>query len=347
MATHQKTSWFDKSLVFIAWTLIIAGIIAGVRYYLFKKRNITTNNAQVDQYITPVASKVSGFIAEVHFEDHQFVNKGDTLVILDNMEFENQLSVIEAEVEEEEDNISAHVKSAQTTQSTIEIQKAKIEAAEIQVWKTEQDYHRFKNLLQENAATQQQFEQMKAAYDAAKVQLQTARKELKTAQLSTLEQKAKIAPNQSNRKQKNALRNNAKLYLSYHIVTAPYDGWVSRKNIQVGQLVKAGQTLVNIVSKEKWITANFKETQIAPLKIGGKVSIVADAYPNIEFFGSITSFSPATGSRFSLLPLDNSTGNFVKIEQRIPVKIAIDDNQNLELLKAGMNVIVHAQNENN
>jgi membrane fusion protein (multidrug efflux system) len=343
MNIKQNSSWFNKGLVVFAWLIILGGIGMGVKYYYFTEQYETTNNAQVDQYITPVASKVSGFIREVRFEENQYVRKGDTLVILDNKEFVNQLAVAQSDLQAVEDHIVVNQQSVQTTESAIAIQKARIDAAKIQVWKTEQDYNRFKNLLAENAATLQQFEQMKAAYDAAQAQLRTIEEEQKAARLTTREQVAKIAPTRSSKKQKEAIRENASIYLSYNIVTAPYDGWVGRKNIQAGQLVKEGQTLVNVVSEEKWITANFKETQIAPLEVGGKVIVRADAYPNIEFKGTITSFSPASGSRFSMLPMDNSTGNFVKIEQRIPMRISFDPGQELKLLRAGMNVIVNAE----
>lgn len=346
-SVKQNSNIFNKALVIFAWIIILAGITVGVKYYFFTEEYVTTNNAQVDQYITPVASKVSGFIKEVRFEENQFVHQGDTLVILDNKEFVNRLAAAQSEVKTVEENMMVTQQSAQTTQSAIAIQKARIEEAKVQVWKTEQDYKRFKNLLAENAATVQQFEQMKAAYDAAQAQLQTLVEEQKAARLSTREATARIAPARSSKSGKEAMRENASLYLSYNVVTAPYDGWVGRKNIQAGQLVKEGQTLVDVVSEEKWITANFKETQIAPLEVGSEVTITADAYPNMEFKGVISSFSPASGSRFSLLPMDNSTGNFVKIEQRIPIKIIFSKGQELKKLRAGMNVIVHAQKHQN
>lgn len=143
---------------------------------------------------------------------------------------------------------------------------------------------------------------------------------------------------------KQALADNAALFFSYTVIVAPYDGWVGRKTIQEGQLIKEGQTVVSIVSKEKWITANFKETQLQYLKVGQKVSVEVDAVDGSDFEGIVTSISPASGARFSMLPPDNATGNFVKIEQRIPVKIKLEEkNAKVDFLRAGMNVKVIAE----
>ncbi|MNQ39589.1 putative multidrug resistance protein EmrK [compost metagenome] len=149
---------------------------------------------------------------------------------------------------------------------------------------------------------------------------------------------------QTNIASKQAVADNAALFLSYTIITAPYDGWVGKRTLQPGQLVKEGQSLLSIVSKEKWITANFKETQLQYLTVGQEIKIEADAINNKEFTGIITSLSPASGARFSLLPPDNATGNFVKIEQRIPVRIQLKDNdKQTDFLRAGMNITVIAE----
>ncbi|WP_238555198.1 HlyD family secretion protein [Chryseobacterium sp. P1-3] len=157
------------------------------------------------------------------------------------------------------------------------------------------------------------------------------------------EQQTKVAPAKSQIQQSAASLNNAKLFLSYTVITAPYDGWVGKKTIQEGQLIKEGQALVQIVSKEKWIIANYKETQLGQIDPKQEVTITADAYPDIEFKGKIVSVSPASGSQFSLVKPDNATGNFVKIEQRFPVKIILDNNKENEKLLSGMNVLVSAK----
>ncbi len=347
MSRKSTPSRFNTALVVFAWVMIAAGIGIAVKYYFFASKYATTNNAQVDQYVTPIASRVSGYIKEIRFEENQFVHKGDTLVVLDGQEYSNKLQMAESDLQVLKSQIAVSQKSVRTAQNKIDVQKARLEAAQAKVWLSEENYKRFRNLLNEDAATNQQFEAAKATYEVALAEYKAIRNEQKAADLSTQEESSKIRPIESNIDQKKASLQNASLYISYTVITAPYDGWIGRKSIQAGQLVKEGETLLNIVSKEKWITANFRETQIADLHIGGEVIITADAYPDVEFTGVIESFSPASGAKFSLLPQDNSTGNFVKIEQRIPMRIIFRKGQDLSMLRAGMNVVVNASKGDN
>lgn len=343
MNTEKKHQAFNKGLVILAWIIIAGGIIFLVNYYIFSNQYNSTNNAQVDQYITPISSRVPGFITQVNFKENQFVHQGDTLIIIDNREYTNKVNMAQADLSSTTDGLKVNQTEVNAQQSQIAIQQSRLAAAKVQVWKTEKDYLRYKNLVAQEAATAQQFEQVKAAYEIAQAQLQTILVETNSALLKSKATQTQAKPVQSAINGKAAQLNNASLYLSYTVITAPYDGWVGKKNIQIGQLVKEGQTLVHVVSEEKWITANFRETQIEALQIGTPVLIKADAYPNLAFKGKISSFSPATGAKFSILPQDNSTGNFVKIEQRIPVRIEFLPGQKSDHLRAGMNVVVSAQ----
>ncbi|MDN5423747.1 MAG: HlyD family secretion protein, partial [Chryseobacterium sp.] len=230
-----------------------------------------------------------------------------------------------------------------TKESDSKIIDAKIASAKIDIWRTEQDFKRYKNLVSEDAATEQQFENVKASYEQAKANLLALEQQKNAVKAGASEQQTKVAPVKSQIQQSSASLNNAKLFLSYTVITAPYDGWVGKKTIQEGQLIKEGQALVQMVSKEKWIIANYKETQLGQIDPKQEVTITADAYPDIEFKGKVVSVSPASGSQFSLVKPDNATGNFVKIEQRFPVKIILDNNQNNEKLLSGMNVLVSAK----
>ncbi len=343
MTKKSTPSRFNTALVVFAWILILAGVGIAIKYYLFASKYTTTNNAQVDQYVTPVASRVSGYIQEIRFAENQFVHKGDTLVILDSREYTNKLQMAESDLHVMQNQIAVSEKSVSNARNRINVQKARLEAAKAKVWQSEANYKRFKNLLNEDAATNQQYEAAKATYEVAVAEYKAIQDEQKSAALSTQEESTKIKPIESNIEQRQASLRNASLYISYTVITAPYDGWVGRKTIQTGQLVKEGETLLNIVSKEKWVTANFRETQIADLHAGSEVLITADAYPDVEFTGVIESFSPASGAKFSLLPQDNSTGNFVKIEQRIPMRIRFNNGQDISMLRAGMNVVVNAR----
>lgn len=339
----RKEKRINKTITLLAWILIITGITGMLSFYLFSRKNVTTNDAQIEQYITPVSSKVSGFIKIIKFNENQFVHKGDTLIVIDNREFVNQVKIAEANLNANSENINTIESGVNTKASDNKIIDAKITSARIDIWRTEQDFKRYKNLVSEDAATEQQFENAKASYEQAKANLLALEQQKNTVRASVNEQGTKVAPAKSQIQQSSASLNNAKLFLSYTIVTAPYDGWVGKKTIQEGQLIKEGQALVQIVSKEKWIIANYKETQLGQIDQNKEVTITADAYPDIKFKGKIVSVSPASGSQFSLIKPDNATGNFVKIEQRFPVKIILNSHQNNEKLLSGMNVLVSAK----
>ncbi|OCA71982.1 secretion protein HlyD [Chryseobacterium artocarpi] len=339
----QKEKRINKTITLLAWILIISGVTGMVSFYLFSRKNVTTNDAQIEQYITPVSSKVSGFIKAIKFNENQFVRKGDTLIIIDNREFVNQVHMAEANLHANTENITTIQSSVNTKESDTKIIDAKIASAKIDIWRTEQDYKRYKNLLNEDAATEQDFENVKASYEQSKANLLALEQQKNAVKAGASEQQTKVAPAKSQIQQSSANLNNAKLFLSYTVITAPYDGWVGKKTIQEGQLIKEGQALVQIVSKEKWIIANYKETQLGQIDSKQEVIITADAYPDIEFKGKILSVSPASGSQFSLVKPDNATGNFVKIEQRFPVKIILDQNKENEKLLSGMNVLVSAK----
>lgn len=339
----KKEERINKTITLLAWILIISGITGMVSFYLFSRRNVTTNDAQIEQYITPVSSKVSGFIKVIRFNENQFVHKGDTLIVIDNREFVNQVKMAEAGLHANSENIATIQSGVNTKESDTKIIDAKIASSKIDIWRTEQDYKRYKNLVAEDAATEQQFENVKASYEQAKANLLALEQQKNAVKAGASEQQTKVAPAKSQIQQSSASLNNAQLFLSYTVVTAPYDGWVGKKTIQEGQLIKEGQALLQIVSKEKWIIANYKETQIGQIDQKQEVIITADAFPDMEFKGKIVSVSPASGSQFSLIKPDNATGNFVKIEQRFPVKIILDNNQNNEKLLSGMNVLVSAK----
>ncbi len=339
----KKESRINKTITLLAWILIISGVAGMLSFYLFSRKNVTTNDAQIEQYITPVSSKVSGFIKTIKFTENQFVHKGDTLIIIDNREYVNQVNMAEANLKATSESINTIQSGVTTKQSDTKIIDAKIASAKVDIWRTEQDYKRYKNLVNEDAATEQQFENAKASYEQSKANLMALEQQKNAVKASVNEQSTRVAPVKSQIQQNASSVNNEKLFLSYTVITAPYDGWVGKKTIQEGQLIKEGQALVQIVSQEKWIIANFKETQLGDIDQQQEVTLTADAYPDIEFKGKINSVSPAAGSQFSLIKPDNATGNFVKIEQRFPVKILLDNNKNNDKLLSGMNIMVSAK----
>ena len=333
----------NKILTAIAWIFILIGFGAVAWFYFFTSTHVNTNDAQVRQYITPVSSRVSGYITAINFEENLYVNKGDTLIVIDNREFKNDIIIAQADLESTDQSVDTYVKAVESEASEAAVIDAEIEAAKIEVWRAEKDYNRFKNLVEEDAATVQQFEKIEAKYKEAKAALMALQNRKTVVSKKTTKEETKIAPVKTQISQKQAQLNNAKLNYSYSYIVAPCDGWVGVKNIQVGQLIKADQGLVQIVSKEKWIVANFKETQMGEIDPSQPILIKADAYPNIEFWGRLESLSPASGSEFSLVKPDNATGNFIKIEQRFPIKIILEKSNDIDKLLSGMNVIVSAE----
>lgn len=343
----QKTSvehgTFHTVVTILASLIAIGGVALGVWFFIFYSTHEETNDAQIEQYVTPVMTRVTGHVKEVLYKENQFVHEGDTLIIIDNREYKAHLGMATAERENARHNVNVARKNVATTHSHIAVEESQLEAARTLVWKTEQEYKRYDALLKEEAATEQQVETVKANYESARARFEEIQHAMQATEANISEATSKIPTAQSVIHLKQAAIDNAALYLSFTVITAPYDGWVGKRTIQPGQLVKEGQTLVSVVSKEKWITANFKETQVGEMSIGQKVTFKADAAEGKIFNGIIESFSPASGARFSLLPPDNATGNFVKIEQRIPVRVKlIDPEQETEFLRAGMNVIVVA-----
>ncbi|MCI7045933.1 MAG: HlyD family secretion protein, partial [Prevotella sp.] len=306
----------------------------------------TSNDAQIEQYISPVNLRATGYIAKVCFKEHQYVKKGDTLLVLDDREY--RIRVMEAEAALKDAMAGANVIDAtlQTTETSASVYDASIDEIEVRLKKLEKDCQRYRNLVAKNAATPIQLEQLEVEYAATKKKLEAVRKQKSAAlsgvnEVSTRKQNTAAAIERAQ-----AALEMAKLNLSYCVVTAPCDGKLGRRSIEEGQSVSAGTTITYIVpDKEKWVIANYKETQIENLHVGQKVRITVDAISGKEFIGKVTAISAATGSKYSLVPTDNSAGNFVKIQQRVPVRIDFTDlsKEDNERLAAGMMVIVKAE----
>jgi len=301
-----------------------------------------TDNAQVKQLIVPVNSRVQGFVSKVYFDEYQPVHKGDTLAIIEDTEFRFRLAQAEADYQNALSGKSVMASTINTTQNNISVSDASIQEARIRLDNAEREYNRYKNLLAQDAVTKQQYDQMKTNYDASLSRYEFLVRQKKSTTLVKHEQTQRLDQTVSGIKLAEAALELAKLNLSYTVIIAPCDGTTGRKNIQEGQLIQPGQTLVDLVDKnDKWIIANYKETQTATMKEGQEVEIEVDAIPDVVFKGVVKSISRATGASFSLLPQDNSAGNFVKVEQRIPVRIELtkeNAEEAMNRLRSGMNV---------
>jgi membrane fusion protein (multidrug efflux system) len=347
----------SKVFLIILIVMIIGGGWFGITKYLYAQKHEETDDAQIEADILPVIPRVSGYVKEVRVNDNQLVKAGDTLLILDDrdlnlkvQEAEAALATAQANVSSSRANTAAARSSISSSRAGVLTVDAQIESAKVNLTRATQDYQRYANLITDHSITQQQFEQAQAAKDLAEKQLLILQQQKKQASsqtgVVTSQSNAtaeSIAVAESMVKQREVAVLNAKLNLSYSIITAPESGRVSKVNIQEGQLLQAGQSTFNIVhTSDIWVVANYKETQLSKMAIGQKVSVYADAFPKHDFQATLTSFSPATGAKFSLLPPDNASGNFVKVVQRLPVKIEFNNPQDslLKRLRPGMNVNV-------
>ncbi|MGN6194679.1 MAG: HlyD family secretion protein [Ginsengibacter sp.] len=347
----------SKVFLIVLILMVIVGGWFGISKYTHAQHHEETDDAQIEADIIPVIPRVSGYVKDVMVKDNQKVQKGDTLFTIDDRDYKIALMQAEAALETAKSNVAASRANTAAARSGIATSKqgvatidAQIEAAQINLTRATQDFNRYQNLIQDHSITQQQFEQAQAAKELAEKQLDILNQQKKQASTQTGVVSSQsnataetIAVAESVVKQREVEVEEAKLKLSYTIITAPESGRISRVNLQEGQLLQAGQSTFNIVHSENiWVVANFKETQYRKMAVGQKVVVHADAFPDHDFEAVVSSFSPATGAKFSLLPPDNASGNFVKVVQRLPVKIEFTNTSDslLQRLRPGMNVDV-------
>ena len=333
----KVTGWLAGGMVL---ALAIWGAYTLWEYYTYEY----TNDAQVQEYVNPVISRAGGFIVAVKFEENEYVHKGDTLLLIDNREYVYQQDQTEAAIQKCNAQLAVLNSNIHTLEKTAEVQQSNVAAQKAKLWKQELDYKRYQELYKEESATKQKVEDIQAGLEIFQSDYESAQDSYSAALLRIEDVKSELSVVMAEKNRLEALLDRHKLDVSYTVITASYNGRMGRRTVEVGQMIDAGQTLAFIVNDEtdKWVVANYKETQIAGMKIGDTVRIEADAFPDQEFKGTIISLSPATGSSFSLLPPDNSTGNYVKIVQRVPVRIRVDGSRStIDKLKSGMNVNVY------
>lgn len=301
-----------------------------------------TENAHIEQHIVPVDARIQGFVKEVRFGEYEHVEKGDTLLIIEDAEFRFLLAQAEANYANATTDKSAMHNVISTTRTNIAVTEATIEEARIRLENAERNYLRYKSLLADDAVTRQQYDNMATEWEAAKARYEVLVKQRESVEAVSREQNTRLGQNDAGIAVAEAALDLARLNLSYTVVLAPCSGTTGRKDIHVGQLIHPGQRIVDIVDEsEKWVVANYKETQIENIRPGAEVEIEVDAVPNVVFKGVVRSLSQATGGSMSMLPQDNSSGNFIKIEQRIPVLIDFtDDNDPEALARAGVGMNV-------
>jgi membrane fusion protein (multidrug efflux system) len=355
MEEKKKT---NKKFIFIFGALILIGGTYGIYKYMHSLAHEETDDAQIEKNMNPIIPRVSGYVTKVYVKDNDFVKKGDTLFTIDNRDYVVKVEDAKAALVASEGNLEVSKADVGSAQANVSVSEANvlsaggnIETAKIRLNRANNDFERYSNLYKNHSITKQQFEQAEAAKLEAESQVKILQQQQRASsyQKSVTEARTNVSNKQThvaeaNIKSAKAKLDAAQLNLDYTVVTAAIDGQVSKISVQPGQFVQPGQSLFYIINNQDvWVVANFKETQLDKMIVGQKATVHVDAYPDTDFEGTITSFSPATGSRFSLLPPDNATGNFVKTIQRLPVKISLNDKNDAEkmkLLRPGMNVDV-------
>ena len=337
----------NKKAIKRTYNVIIILVLLGAATWCFSHfvhgGNVEyTDDAQVHRHISPINTRVMGFIKEIRFEEFQHVKKGDTLVIIEDAEYRLQVAQAEAGLRGSKSSSSVVSASMGTTDSNVRTAAAGIEEARVDMMNAKQDFDRFAALMKKDAVTRQQYDNAYARYLAAKARYEQASSRKQSANSVKNVQTHQLGGTLAGESVAEAQLNLARLNLSYTVIVATCDGVMGRKDINVGQLVQPGQMLARIVDdNDIWVVANYRETQMSGVTVGKEVEFTADAISDVVFHGKVEAVSAAAGSAYSMIPVDNATGNFVKVEQRVPVRISLTkDNrpEDVALLRAGLNV---------
>lgn len=336
---NRRTKKLIYNAVIIA--LLLIGLVYVCSRFIHLGNVEYTDNAQIKQHITPINTRVQGFIKKIYFEEYQPIHKGDTLLVIEDSEFRLHLAQAEADLANALAGQKATTAGIATTQNNLSVNDATIEEVKVQKDNAERELQRYKKLLEEDAVTKQQYDNIKTAYEAVNARYEQVLRIKHSTSLTKEEQTHRLGQNEATVRLAQAAVDLARLNLSYTVIVATCDGVTGRKDIHEGQLVQPGQTMVDIVdNSDLWVIANYRETQLPNIKEGAAVTFTADAVPGVVYNGIVESISDATGAAFSMVPQDNATGNFVKVEQRIPVRIRLQGNdaEKVSKLRAGFNV---------
>jgi membrane fusion protein (multidrug efflux system) len=342
--TNQATQQEKKSPVryIVIGVIFLVAAFFGYKKISYALTHESTDNAQIETQITPVLPRVSGFVKTITVKDYDSVKAGQLVVELDDAELQSQLAEMEADYKQSEVDIINAKASLNNAVVSLSVNKGTIDINNVKLQKAKEDLQRDKSLYAAEAITKKQLEDSQYALETAQKQLDNSRNDLSSAESRIAVLKASVQKTEAALGVKQAKIEQTKLKITYTKIYAPQSGKIGKKNVSEGQFIQAGTPLFSIVNDSTyWIVANFKENQLRKLLPGKEVNIEVDALPDLKLTGSIQSLSEATGAKFSLLPPDNASGNFVKVTQRVPVKININDVEKYKTqLRAGLSVFV-------
>ncbi len=334
--TDSPSSSRTPLLIGILGLAVVVGGYFGLQHFLFFRSHEETDDAQVEDHISPVLPRVSGYVAQVLVNDNEQVAAGQPLVVIDSHELD--LKVASAEAAQRSAEAAARTAEAALANAVAAraVAQANVVTAEVTQRKAAADLARDTGLFKHNAISASQLADTQAAGDEADARLAAARRQADAAAAQIVSGRAQVDSARAQIDQRRTDLDFARLQRSYATVTAPIAGLVSHKDLEPGQFVQAGQTLLSVTSDAgAWVVANFKETEVARMRPGQPATIRLDGYHGVVFHGKVESLSGATGARFALLPPDNASGNFVKVTQRIPVRIAVDPAGDGRVLRPG------------
>jgi membrane fusion protein (multidrug efflux system) len=302
----------------------VALLVGGTLYWLDARHYETTDDASVDAYTTQMAPRVAGQVTKLLFADNEHVSAGQTLVLIDPHDFQAKLDQAKAQQASAEATLQQARAQVFVQQANVDQAAANVRVSDADLLHAQQDNERFQK-INPNAVTRQQIETATATFHSAQAKLEASRQMVGGAQAQVQAAQAQVLAAQASLKQAAANTEAAELQLSYCTIVAPVAGIVTHRTVDTGNYVSSGQPLFALVQDDRWVTANFKETQLAGIRPGQDVDLSIDAVPSLVFHGRVDSFQAGTGTAFSALPAENATGNYVKIVQRLPVKIVFDD----------------------
>jgi membrane fusion protein (multidrug efflux system) len=313
--------WFFKGLAGVA---IIIGCIYGVVYFIHSLSHESTDDAYVAGIIVPVSAEVRGRVVSIYFDDNQYVTAGARLLEIFPEDYSHILSEKKGAVSRlTAEDRELHASIAAKKKALIQAQ-ANFEAARAEENLASKQLKRYEKLFKEEAVSATQYDQVESRSQVAHARRDAAAAAVAEAEASVEALQARLTTQEFRIKEAEASQSQAQLDVKRTVVVAPMSGRIARKNVDPGKYVQPGQPLLSIVKEDTWVIANFKETQIKKMAVGQAVEVEADAYPGVTFKGHIDSLQPGTGAVFSLLPPENATGNFVKVVQRLPVKIVME-----------------------
>jgi len=335
-------SWKSKIPPVLAGLAVLAAGAWGFARYRQWESTVSTDNAQIDGDVVPVVARGGGTVREIRFRDDQPVREGDTLVVFENREAVLHLEEALAALAAQRTGVAVARTAAVATRSGATPAQAGIDGSSVRLEKARRELDRQKQLSERQATTREKLETAQAEFEAATADVAGAKSRLESALRQSDLARTQISASEAAIRQKEAEVELARVQLSYAAVVAPSAGIVSKRSVHLGQVVPAGAQLCAVVQRDSLrVAANFKETQMERLRPGASADIEVDAFPGVVAHGRVSSISGASGAKFSLLPPDNASGNFVKVVQRIPVRIALDPDPSLAaLLRPGMSVSV-------